>query len=68
MLNLNILQTTFSNENKATFCNKPQVLLQRGHFFYISKTVFHLRLFFYTVTAIMTDVLQNNFSVPRLTC
>lgn len=58
-----------SKENKATFCNMPQFLLQRGNFCeggeLISKTMFHLRLF-YTEIAIMTDI-QNIFSVARLT-
>lgn len=55
------LKTIFSNENKATFCNKPQVLLQRGQVL-ISKNNVPFKALFNTEIATMTDVLQN-FSV-----
>lgn len=67
-LKFHITICKISKENKATFCNMPQFLLQRGHFCeggeFDLKTMFHLRLF-YTEIAIMTDI-QNICSVSRL--
>lgn len=65
---LNNFKTVLSNENKATFCNKPQVLLQRGQFLISKKKQNNVpfKALFSTEIATMTDALQN-FSVSRLT-
>lgn len=58
------LKTKFSNENKATFCNKPQVLLQRGQFL-ISKNNVPFKALFNTEIATMmfykTLVFQDSY-------